>query len=440
MGERDRSLSGRGGGASVIRFTRVAFWSLAIFTFAIPWERSIAVPFFGAAGTPFGGIALLLGVVSLVGSGRIRLRTPSAALVLITLFVFWSSLTYFWSLNPSATVDRTMTYAQLLVMAWLVWQLTRTPRDTRALMQAYVFGCHFAILVVLLDFVTGNALIVSPSTGLARFSFAGNDPNYFALTLVLALPMAWYLTLRSENRLLNAVNLLYLPLAVIVIGLTGSRGGVVSTLIALTIIPATFWRLSIWRKFLLTVVIAVTAIGALSIIPDLTFQRIAETPQDIAEADLTGRVDIWRSGFRFLRDNEWAVVVGAGSGNYPTAVASYLGRARTAHNAYLNVLVENGIVGLSLFLALFAVALLPNLGGDRTFRSVAFVMTLSLAVGIVALSWEREKPLWFALALLTTHRTLVLSPTSLHPSSRGTRPLAPPGSAPGGRSRQVRPD
>lgn len=397
----------------------LAFWALVLFVFAIPWERDVAIPFFGGAGTPFGIFALLCGFLAVIRAGYLKLRPPSLLLILTSMFVLWSALTYFWSINPATTLARTISYAQLLAMLWLIWQFTRSSQDFRRLLQAFVLGCYVACLFVFISFMSGEARVIDPG-GLERFSFGRHDPNYLALTLVLGIPMAWHLYTKSKHSLFSLLNLSYLPIAMIIVGLTGSRGGLIATIVALSIIPLTYWHMHFWRKIALILAMIAATYGTLLYIPETTFQRLTRTPEDIATENLAGRQNIWRSGLVILSENERAILIGVGSGNFAFAIEAIHGSARSAHNAYLNILTENGLVGLILFLACFAVALVPNLSKQSDIRSFSLILILSLAVGIFVLSWEREKSLWFVLGLLATYRAPVIRPMVLRllPSTR----------------------
>lgn len=401
---------------------RIAFWSLAAFVFAIPWERSVAIPFIGAAGTPFGAVALVLGLASVLDAGKIKLRPPSLLLVAMAVFVLWSLVGYFWSLRPSATLARTITYGQLLAMVWLVWQLTRSERQWHILLQAYVAGAYFAILVVIWNFVRGEATLISMNTGLTRFSVAGGDPNYLALTLVVAIPMAWLLFLETRRRMTSLIYLGFIPLAVIVVGLTGSRGGVISAIIALMIIPLTYWRLHFWRKLAILLSLGLMVLGLLFVLPEATVERFLDTPDAISEDDLAGRVQIWQAGLDVLSNNGQAVVIGVGSSNFRYAVERAIGRDRTAHNAYLNVWVDNGVIGLAIFLSFFVVAALPYLSGWSKPGSFALVTCVALAVGVFGLSWEREKVLWFILAVLVARNGIQISTARGRPTLSNNEP------------------
>src|SRR5690606_26909451 len=94
-------------------------------------------------------------------------------------------------------------------------------------------------------------------------------------------------------------------------------------------------------------------------------ERFAEIPEQLQSGDLTGRGRIWLAGVALFRDNP---IVGVGSGGFAEAVRPYLGEARTAHNAFLNVAAQTGVIGLALFVATLAAVGLPfvsSLAGDR---------------------------------------------------------------------------
>ncbi len=86
------------------------------------------------------------------------------------------------------------------------------------LFMAYVLGGYIAAF--------GTFMVYRRDAGvLRRFAAGGVDPNDLAMTLALALPMAWYLGMTYRQPLLRWVCRGYLPVAVVAIGLTGSRGG-----------------------------------------------------------------------------------------------------------------------------------------------------------------------------------------------------------------------
>lgn len=391
---------------------RLAFGALLLLSFSIPWERNVPVPGLGAFGTLIGIIALLLGVAYVFEEQNLKLRAPSLFVVVMMLFVLWSAVGYYWSIVPNSTLIRSSTYLQLLVMVWLIWQLCRTQKEHLSLIQAYIFGAHFTVFLVLINFLSGNPYGDGylSSTRYTVTGGAGGDPNYVAAGLALGLPMAWHLVISSrKGGFLYWFNLLYLPMAIFTIGLTGSRGGFITALVAMSIIPFTYWYLSIWRKILLIAALGITLYGAFILLPQATLERISGISTDIAEEDLANRQNIWRANFELLRQNQMVSIIGVGSGGDKAAVEPYLNQYSAAHNTYLGVFVENGFVGLSLFLLLLVIALVPNLYLKPPSRTFYIVLWLSLLVVITPLSWLNVKGLWFTLALLMTQKAYVLT-------------------------------
>ena len=86
-------------------------------------------------------------------------------------------------------MSRTVQFAQLLLMAWLVHQLPRTDRDRDLLTQAFVLGCLVMIIVALAAYVTG-------ARGGNRD--ATSSANELAAVAALGIPMAWGLMLRRS--------------------------------------------------------------------------------------------------------------------------------------------------------------------------------------------------------------------------------------------------
>ena len=116
----------------------------------------------------------------------------------------------------------------------------------------------------------------------------------------------------------------------------------------------------------------------------------------------------------FLRDlglPEPDVFLGVGSGAYGFTILkvadfSYMqGRAANAvaHNTFLSVLVELGVVGAALLLALLASMLYCAIRMRYLERCLWISLLLTWMIGVSALTWEYHKPTWLLFGLLTAH-------------------------------------
>lgn len=380
---------------------------LWVFVALIPFERNITVPGLGALGTPFGLVAAGLALLAALDNGRVRLRVPSLFLLLMGLFVLWSGLSFFWSITPGASLSRTVTFGQLLIMAWLIWQLCRTEHEQRALLQSYVVGGYVAVGVVLFGFFTGEW--ESAGASAARHSFVGGNPNWLALGLAVGIPMAWHLVHSSKHWSTQSLNGLYIALAILAIGLTGSRGGFVTATVAMSVIPLTYWHLGVSRKVTLLAVLAGALYSAFILIPEANLERLLTASDEIAGGGtLTGRTLIWQAGVEVLGRNQAFALVGSGSGTFDNAVEPLMGRPRPAHNAYLSVLVGSGVVGFALFTAVLFTAIGPVLTLKAPFKQIYLVLWLTLCTALVPANIETQKHVWFTLTMLTTAHAFVV--------------------------------
>lgn len=329
-----------------IKLGALAFSALWLFVFSLPWERSIAVPVVGSIGSLFGLVAFAMGFLSLFSKQGLRLRVPSLLVLTAAAFTLWSFLSYFWSIAPTASFNRSQTYAQLLLVTFLVWQLCRNNKQLRALLQAYVWGAYVSCASIMASFILGLSFANS-----GRYSgLSGDNPNWIAITLALGIPIAWHLASMYRNAWLSWINFFYLPTSLLAIGLTASRGGFINALVGMSLILFSFRSLSLTRKAFLLFLIPIGIYGVLNTVPPENLTRLSEASAEISEGDMTSRGAIWAAGLRIIAERPW---LGYGIGSFSTAVASELGSAMNAHNSFISIMAELGVVGIMLFVLLF---------------------------------------------------------------------------------------
>jgi len=386
------------------RLDRLAYAVALALAFALPWERSLQIPGIGALGRLIGLVAFAAAVAALLDRDGIRLRRPPLFLVVGAALTLWAFASVFWSINPAASFGRAFTYAQLVLMAWVFWQSARTPDRIRGLLQGYVAGCYVMVGALVLAFLAGA------SDGLVRYTALDENQNYLAQTLVLGLPMAWYLTVSGSQRLFRWLNPLFLPACLFVLGLTASRGGLVMAVVALSVVPLTLGALPPLRRALVLLAVVLGIGGALLLVPDANLARLAETSDRIAEGDFTSRERIWQAGLRVFLDPAGSWAFGTGSGSYPDAVASAFGYGMASHNAFMSLLVELGLVGFLLFVALLALPVLPIPTLPPLERWTYLALWGALVVAMLSSNWDYHRATWLTLTLLAARRGLVVGP------------------------------
>jgi O-antigen ligase len=375
---------------------RIAFGALWVQIFILPWElfrtfqETAYLPRIGSLSRIVGFALLPLVLLDVLNrGGKVR---PLGLFHLVTAgFVWWAGMSLFWSLDPEETWEKLWTYAQLAVLTWMIWELAPTQERQRSLLWAYVLGAYVSTIDTLAQFLRGTL------EDSIRFAATGFNPNDLGFTLVLAMPMAWYLALARRGKFATWVNLLYLPLGMTAVLLTASRGAFIPALVSLLIIPWTLPAHSWPMKGAISGLILASVLVLQDVIPAYSWERLAAASTEIETGEFSDRSQIWQAGLHVFEEHP---IVGVGAGAFGAAVEPILGAPRAPHQTFLSVLVGQGIIGLLLFLAMFAAAgaaiwRMPSL--PRAFWSV---LLLTLAVGLQPRTWDYRKPVWFILGVL----------------------------------------
>ena len=367
---------------------QLAYLVSLLLIFVIPFENTVEVRSVGTISRFIGLLAAAIWLLAVVVEGDFR--RPNLFVGLVTAFVAWSCLSLFWSIDPETTVGFAFTYIQLLVFVLLLWDLYRTTPAIRAGLQAYVLGAWVAIGSLLFNLAIGRHGAVN------RYTVGGFNADHAGLLLAIGMPIAWGLALlmASQRRggILRWLNLAYMPLAFLGIALTATRTALIATIPAIVFAIASLGRLSMGRRMFIGLFAVGGVLAIVPLIPQTSVERFLTTGSEISTGALGGRGHIWKVGLQTYGQRP---VLGVGAGAFKAAV----GVGKVAHNAFISILVELGIVGLTLWLWIVGVALLQTQKhppwGTRFWVTVMVIWTL----GASSLSWENKKLTWLVLTL-----------------------------------------
>jgi O-antigen ligase len=388
----------------------LAYGALWLFVFALPWENAVSViPGVAIVTKVTGGLALAgaLGVVLTSAQVRRWHVLHIAGL----LFLVWAGARLVLMPAGERLPFKYTTFLQLFIVLLIIWEVARTRARQRGLLTAYVFGGYVAAV---------STVMLYRSTGpgeLKRFAAVESDPNNLAMTLALAIPMAWYLGMTYPSPLLRWACRLFLPIGLFAIGLTASRGGMLAATVALMIVPLTMMKLSPGKLIAALLLLTVTGAVAATYIPERAMERLATTGTEVEDLSLGGRFGIWKAGVKALAKRP---IAGYGVGYWRNAVSPWLGPdPQVAHNSFLSVAVESGLVGLVLYLTMFVAVFLALMRLPSLDRRFSLVLLAALVVAMSPLSWENQKSVWFVLAAL-----LGLAVSARFDLGQGARPAA----------------
>jgi O-antigen ligase len=359
----------------------VSFSILWLLVFCIPWGDMVLLPYdiqFSRLLMVFFSVPSLL----LLWRGR-RFRASSSTQLFMFMFVVWAGANVLGTTEVERSVRRVLSYGQLFFVAWLVCQLVRSGEDYRKILQAYVIGSYVAFGGLMYNFIIGAHL------GDGRYTAPGFDPNDLAATLVLGLPIASYLAFTSQKALW--LNGLYVPCVFTAVMLTASRNGLVTLAVSMAFPLLAMPKISLRAKISLLLVGALCTGSVFYFWNDYLVDRLSTISDQLAAGDMNGRVDIWRRGFEVFQENP---ILGLGGGAFGTAVGSQSGAAVAAHNTFLGVLVEHGVVGLVCFLGIILSLALRSWHSPPLDRRLWIVVLLAWGVSVSTLSWENRELTW----------------------------------------------
>ncbi len=360
-----------------------------------------------SVGRLVGVVALAVLAYYLLAGGKADLRV-NALLVVGAACGLWILLSVYWAADSHFVYvtffQWALSFAFMLVFAILV----RTEAHVKTVLFAFVAS---AVLFGAVGFLTYAGTAVE-----GRVSGFAGDPNLFATYQALAVPAA--LVLAAIERRPNVRAALYaaVVLAVITIAASFSRGGLITlgVIIAVTVVSPwhVFFRRSAQK---LTYVLALVFAGW--IVALLSSAAYLERIQTIfnGEGRGSGRTDLWDAALNAYSQH---TALGLGGGGFEAnsltylhntpgvdIAASYVAAGRPVHNAFIEMLVDLGPIGLALLSALLGLsfwylgrsALRFRAGGEVGLQRVTLALIaalLGLTVSMIFLSIEFAKPIW----------------------------------------------
>jgi O-antigen ligase len=311
-----------------------------------------------------------------------------------------------WAASPyrDHTGDLLETYFKVCVFYPLVVTTVRDERDLRRLVAGYLIATGLYMAHSILEYLNGRYEWRMGISRMVGVDITYRDPNAFASTLVMALPLTMPFWKTGGSTALRLALAGFTAAAALCVFLTGSRGGFVALTVAAVMLA---WA-SRYRTRMLALLAAAGVVGVL-VLPGalqdrfLTLIDSSRGPanaQESAQGRLQGLLDgvrLWEQS-PLLGMGPWSFAEAAGSGYNP-------------HNMYGQVLGEMGLVGVAalaaLLLAFWANArearrlrqsLPPGkmIFASEVCRGVALTILLLLLLGSAGHNLYRYNWLWLA--------------------------------------------
>jgi O-antigen ligase len=314
---------------------------------------------FVASGYKIPGIIYFSMIGFILLSGAIPLALSNRMTQIIVVFTIWVGVTLPFSMWRSNSLDSGREAFQCLMTFVAVSGLAISGRQCIRVIQTLGLA---SLVGAALSFRYG-----SMETGrLELFQGSFKDPNEYAMTLLIGLPLL-ALMARSDSLFLRIAGGGGTLITFYVFLRTGSRGGMIA-LLAMGLVL--FWGVSLSRKVVVLVAAGAALSIGLAVMPNyiqaryVTFFSADESgPMTDEERALLRGSDVastegrWSLIFDGLRLTAEHPLFGVGPGNFPVTrwnEAADQGRRvgwNVTHNTYLQLSSETGIMGALLFIA-----------------------------------------------------------------------------------------
>lgn len=272
----------------------------------------------------------------------------------LLLYVFIAAFGVLTSMFPARSIHDFQIYVVVIPLVFLVVTDIGRREQLEALLWALVFGVALVSVHGLYQYFFEASFIEAGEkwVDLEENPYIKNravatfeNPNLLAHFYVLTMPllMALWFNLKAWRHRLVLGGVIGLALMGML--LTYSRGGWLGLAVAISAFAILKDRRSI------VVLIMLGAVG-LMILPENIMMRLMSIT-NLQDSSTSHRLAVWLNSIRIIKDH-WLAGVGTGSGAFLLTYISYLvdkgDYAPHAHNIYLQIWGELGIVGLVTFM------------------------------------------------------------------------------------------
>ncbi len=306
------------------------------------------------------------------------------------LFVLMCSLSFFWSLNRSATASRIVTQLLFVLLLYAATSYEYSDAELQYMKGALILSSRLSLAAVLLFSVLSEGRIVLEGT-------INEDPNYLCGYFAFGIVHAMAVLLSRAPFRKTVVSVVELAGYLYVVVGSGSRGGTLA--IAASILAVFFWGGSrtqlvftkTWKKVLLVLLFCAALVFVTGYVSQDALDRFSM--EDILSTGGTGRLTIWEDTLTlFLDSSLWRKLVGYGTGAARTIVKAFsFRRDHIMHNIHLENLVEIGLIGALFYLGHTLTYLRAAWRQQDKF---AFASMCCMVVLALSTSLSAYKPYW----------------------------------------------
>lgn len=256
-----------------------------------------------------------------------------------------------------------------------------------SLYSSSLFLASFGITQFVFSNFLNSDILLFQSYGGDRITGFFSNPNTFAFFMHFGFFYSYFLLKKD----FKAKKLIALTIFILAIYLSGSFGAFIS--IMLVIIINIFLKVN-WPK---RIVLVLTSILTIIVLWN------AENINKFLAGDdgLVSRLQIWSFALENFKSN---IIYGVGFGNFQESLnSSYM-----SHNLYLQILIETGIVGTTIFFLIIGIPIFISIINMDFNNQILVSALLSTLIHSFFINSFNNPMLWILIALTISYTNLIL--------------------------------
>ncbi|HEY7018475.1 MAG TPA: O-antigen ligase family protein [Gaiellaceae bacterium] len=398
----------------------LAFFVVLTFFERLPGSPSSGLTLVKGAGLVL-AVAWLASIAASRGEAPLLFRDHPWVSYTAIFFIGWSFASVLWAADSGSARFETTRLLQNLVLMFIVFTAISKREHLYWLVGAYLGGSFLTAVVGLAGGTSSEQF--NPYADSSRLTGGITDPNELAALLIPALVIGAFLIPIVASPLLRWLLASLVLVLALALFFTQSRGGLLALAVVMVVTPFLAGPVRL-RSLVVILMVAALGVGYFALVaPPAALSHVTH----FSVGSGTGREDLWKVSIQMFKNHP---VAGVGTGNFQVIEPRYAVRnlnlqrvdlvvdnPKVAHNTYLHILTELGVVGIiafggiivgSLGVAVRAIRLLAR-RGERSLEILArglLIGTLGMLAAFVFITAQYEKQLWLLLGACLALSTL----------------------------------
>jgi len=390
---------------------------LYLFVFSIPLEN-MPIPGQGSIAKYAFYLLLLSYVINKIYNiNRESLFSPKLALrtaLVIAFLMSFVTITVLYSIDIPYSIERYFLLLRLLVMVFVIQDQINDFDILHSCIIAYVLSSILVSLLAINNFIRGGMLTSALNYRASAFGTSGEEAHFAASIAPSIVYLFYNVLFIRKNGAASLLRILILVFLIVALVVSQTRSAWLGTAIAFVILL--FYKAK-ESKSIKPVISAIVAVSVVILIISLINPAImsiisfiiTDRYQSAFESGGAGRTNIWRYGIEIFKYN---YLFGSGFMSFPSAFTRYyqdvnvpglmygIYAGRAAHNIYLAILVETGIIGSSIAL-IYLVGYLYRIIKQRNKEMVYLMISMNMAMLTIGIFLDilNRKYFWFIIAI-----------------------------------------